>query len=63
MNTTNLLRSLLIMTVLMYGSAHGADSTIEVVRDQGGPVVAQFKIGDSQCVLKNDQIRCTPPSK
>ena len=60
MNTTNLLRSLLVATLLMYGSAHAADGAIQVVRDQGGPVVAQFKIGDSQCVLKNDQIRCTP---
>ena len=60
MNTTNLLRSLLISTLLMYGPAHAADGAIQVVRDQGGPVVAQFKIGDSQCVLKNDQIRCTP---
>ena len=63
MNVTNLLRSLLIATLLMYGTAHAADGAIHVVRDQGGPVVAQFKIGDSQCVLKNDQIRCTPPSK
>jgi len=62
MNVTNLLRSLLIATLLIYGSAHAADGVIHVVRDQGGPV-AQFKIGDSQCVLKNDQIRCTPPSK
>ena len=63
MNTTKLLRSLLIATLSMYGSAHAADGAIRVVRDQGGPVVAQFNIGDSQCVLKNDQIRCAPPSK
>jgi hypothetical protein len=62
MNTTSLLRSLLTAILLIYGSAHAADAAIQVVRDQSGPV-AQFKIGDSHCVLKNDQIRCTPPSK
>jgi hypothetical protein len=25
--------------------------------------VAQFKLGDSHCVLKDDQVRCTPASK
>jgi hypothetical protein len=62
MNTTNLLRSALIAILLIYGSAHAVDGAIQVVRDHSGPV-AQFKIGDSQCVLKNDQIRCTPPGK
>ena len=60
MNITSLLRNFLTASLLMYGTAHAADGAIRVVRDQGGPVIAQFKIGDSQCVLKNDQIRCTP---
>jgi hypothetical protein len=29
-----------------------------VVNELGKPV-AQFKIGDSRCVLKDDQVRCT----
>jgi hypothetical protein len=28
-----------------------------------GKQVAQFKVGDSRCVLKDDQIRCVPLGK
>jgi hypothetical protein len=62
MTMTNVLKTLLIAALLAYGSARAADPTIQVVRDQGTPV-AQFKIGDALCVLKNDQIRCAPVRK
>ena len=35
---------------------------IQIAMEEG-KAVAQFKVGDSRCVLKNDQIRCTPVSK
>jgi hypothetical protein len=54
-------KSLLIATLLMCGVAH-ADSAIQVVNEYGRPV-AQFKVGDSHCVLKDDQIRCTPVNR
>ena len=62
MKTTSLLRSLITAALLMCGSAYAAESAIQVVREQGAPV-AQFQLGDSHCVLKNDQIRCMPPAK
>ena len=46
------------------------DLTNEIVRldpiqmaMEDGKTVAQFKVGDSRCVLQNDQIRCTPVGK
>jgi hypothetical protein len=30
---------------------------------EDGKTVAQFKVGDSRCVLENDLIRCTPVGK
>jgi len=62
--TTNaiLKKSLLIAALLLSASVQAADSTIQVMREQGNPV-AQFKIGDSRCVLKDDQIHCTRGSK
>lgn len=54
-------KSLLIATFLMCGVTH-ADSAIQVVNEYGRPV-AQFKVGDSHCVLKDDQIRCTPVNR
>ena len=52
---------LLIAALLMCGFTH-AESSIQVVNEYGRPV-AQFKVGDSHCVLKDDQIRCTPVNR
>ena len=62
MTNANILRSLLIAALLVSASARAADKTIQVDREQGQPV-AQFKVGDSHCVLKDDAIRCTPVRK
>jgi hypothetical protein len=62
MSITTVLKTLLIAALLAYGAAQAADPAIQVVRDQGAPV-AKFKVGDARCVLKDDQIRCTPVSK
>lgn len=59
--TTKISKSLLIAALLMSGLTY-ADTAIQVVNEYGRPV-AQFKVGDSHCVLKDDQIRCTPVSK
>ncbi len=56
--SAKIIRTLLLAAVLMTGAAH-ADNAIRVVNEYGTPV-AQFKVGDSHCVLKDDQIRCTP---
>jgi hypothetical protein len=42
--------------------AHADEAPIQIAMEDG-KAVAQFKVGDSRCVLKNDQIRCTPVSK
>ena len=59
MTTTRALRRLLAAGLLLAsGIAGAADPTITVAA-QDGKTVAQFTIGDSNCVLKDDQIRCT----
>ena len=40
-----------------------ADETPIQIAMEEGKAVAQFKMGDSRCVLKNDQIRSTPVGK
>jgi serine/threonine protein phosphatase PrpC len=62
MTTTRILKSLLIAALLSSAIAHAADNTI-VIALQEGKQVATFKVGDSSCVLKDDQIRCTPANK
>lgn len=62
MINTSIVRGLLIAALLVSATVHGADKAIQVNREQGEPV-AQFKIGDSNCVLKDDAIRCTPVRK
>ena len=62
MTTTKLIKSLLIAALLASASAHAADQTI-VIALKDGKQVASFQIGDSSCVLKDDQIRCTPVNK
>ena len=59
MKTTHILANLLMAALLIAGAARAAETTIQVERDQGTPV-AQFKIGDAHCVLRNDQVHCTP---
>ena len=59
--TARISRSLLIAALLMSALAR-ADNAIQVVNEYGRPV-AQFKVGDSHCVLKDDEIRCTPVNK
>ena len=57
--TTITLKSLLIAALLFAASAHAADDTIQMAFEDG-KTIAQFKIGDSRCVLVDGQIRCTP---
>ena len=62
MRTNRVLASLLIAAVFLSGAARAADRTITVVADQG-EIVAEFKLGDSRCVLKDDRLSCTPIGK
>jgi hypothetical protein len=62
MTTTNLLTSLLIAVLLASVNAHAADQTIVIALEEGKQV-ASFTVGDSSCVLKDDQIRCAPVNK
>jgi hypothetical protein len=63
MTTTKTLKSLLMAALLSSGLAHAADQTTIVIALEEGKQVAQFKVGDSSCVLKDDQIRCAPATK
>ena len=60
--TSRTLGGIIVATWLLCGAAHASDNTIQVATEQGKPV-AQFKLGDSHCVLKDDLVRCTPISK
>ncbi len=53
-----ILKSLLIAALLVCASAHAADNAIRVDMEDG-KTVAQFKIGDADCVLVDGQIRCS----
>jgi hypothetical protein len=59
MKMTHILTSLLMAALLIAGAARAAETTIQVERDRGTPV-ASFKIGDAHCVLRDDQVHCTP---
>ena len=59
MNATNILKSLLIAVLLTSAGAHAVDSSIVIALEEGKQI-ASFSVGDSRCVLKNDQIRCVP---
>ena len=57
--TTKTFTSLLIGALLAAtASAHAAESNIQVAMEDG-KTRAQFTVGDSRCVLIDDQIRCT----
>jgi hypothetical protein len=58
---TRILMSAVLALLFTVGSAF-AESSIQVANEYGKPV-AQFKVGDSQCVLRDDVIRCTPVSR
>ncbi len=62
MTTARMLKSLLLAAALLAGGAHAASNTI-TMGAQDGKTVAQFTLGDSRCVLKDDQILCTPTTK
>jgi len=58
--TTITLKSLLIAALLSAAAnVHAADDVIQMAFEDG-KTIAQFKIGDSRCVLVDGQIRCTP---
>ncbi|HTS53115.1 MAG TPA: hypothetical protein VMH26_07565 [Burkholderiales bacterium] len=58
MTTTKILKGLLIIALLACASARAADDSIQVAMEDG-KTIAQFKIGDSSCLLIDGQIRCT----
>jgi len=62
MTFNQMLNGVVVVTLLTTGLARADDKTIRVSSEQGSPV-AQFKVGDSRCVLKDDQVRCAPVSK
>ncbi len=57
-----MLNSILTVVLLTSGVVRGSDNAIRVSNEQGSPV-AQFKVGDSRCELKDDQVHCAPISK
>jgi hypothetical protein len=57
-----ILKTLAIAAFLSTPAAHAAESSIVIALEEGKQV-ATFKIGDSSCVLKDDQIRCGPTGK
>ena len=60
--TTKILTSLLIGALLAAASAYADESRIQVAMEDG-KTRAQFSVGDSHCVLVDDQIRCTRTAK
>ena len=60
--TTKILKSLLIAALLSSAAAYAADQQPIVIAQEEGEQTATFNVGDSHCVLKNDQIRCAPAS-
>ena len=60
MTTTKLLKSLLIAALLASVTAHAAEQQPIVIALEEGKQIASFNVGDSRCVLKNDQVRCVP---
>ena len=44
-------------------AAYGSQETPIQVAIKDGKITAQFKVGDSRCLLVDDEIRCTPVGK
>ena len=61
--TTKTLTHMLIAALLAGSAAVYADETPIQMAMEDGKTVVQFKVGDSRCVLVDDQIRCTPVGK
>jgi hypothetical protein len=57
-----ILNGVLVVALVTSSMVRGGDNAIRVSNEQGSPV-ARFKVGDSRCVLKDDQVRCVPISK
>jgi len=62
MVSNRMLTTLLLSAVVFSVTAHAADKAIRIGAQDGKPV-AQFTVGDSDCVLKDDRIQCTPNSR
>jgi hypothetical protein len=60
MTTAKLLKSLPSAALLASIAAHAAEQQPIVIALEEGKQIASFSVGDSRCVLKNDQIRCVP---
>ena len=61
--TTKTLTSLLIGALLAVATLAYADEGRIQVAMEDGKTRAQFSVGDSQCVLVNDQILCSRTAK
>jgi len=58
MNAKTLTQLLLAMLLAGSTAVYAVERPIQVAIE-GGKSVASFNIGDSRCVLRDDQIRCT----
>jgi hypothetical protein len=61
--TTKTLTSLLIGALLAAAASAYADESPIQVAMEDGKTRAQFTVGDSRCVLVDDQIRCSRIAK
>ena len=61
--TTKTITKLLIAALLAGSAAAYADEAPIKMAMEDGKTVVQFKVGDSRCLLVDDQIRCTPVGK
>jgi hypothetical protein len=57
-----IIEALAVAAFVSSAAAHAADGSI-VIGLEEGKQVATFQVGNSTCVLKDDQIRCVPTSK
>jgi hypothetical protein len=62
MTIARMLKTLLLAAALFAGGVNAAGNAITIAAEDG-KTVAQFTLGDSNCVLKDDQILCTPTGK
>lgn len=61
--TTKTLTSLLIGALLAVAASAYADESPIQVAMENGKTRAQFSVGDSHCVLKDDVVRCSRIAK